>query len=494
MSTARKILTNTVSQFVGKIAIALLGLMVVKICTNYLSLESYGEYVLIYEYLAFFGITADLGLFTIAVREMSKDKADIPKIIGNILSLRTIMVFLSMALASTIVFFIPRYEDTKIPVGVIIASFTTILTIINGTTTSVLQAKLKMHLASIGLIIGKIISVAFMGYIVIYGIPETSDFGFYMLIFAGTVGTLGTIFFTDHFVRKITPLVYRFDFDLWKDVLVKSLPYGIALFLNTLYFRVDSIMISFIRGQQEVGLYGVAMKTLEQFTVLPLYFMNSVLPVLTREIEAKSERYKTIIKQSFSFLSMLSVPMVVATLVLATSATHLVADDKFVSNPEIGFFGSDAALKILIFTILFQFLNVLFAFVLIALNKQTKLLYINAACVVFNVAGNALLIPLIGFRGAAITSVLSQLFVLIFNYYFAKKELPFSLDFKVFGKVVFASLIMGGSLLVSQKLLFPIMGYLDILPMIPIGATVYFAVIFLTKAVDKDTLKMLKKA
>lgn len=494
MSTARKILTNTAAQFAGKILMAILGLLVVKLCTNYLTLESYGEYVLIYEYLAFFGITADLGLFTIAVREMAKEKADVPKIIGNILSLRTIVVFFSMILASGVVFFIPRYADTKIPIGVVIASLTTVLTIINGTITSVLQAKLKMHIASFAMIIGKIISVSFMAYIVFYGIPHASDNGFYMLIFAGTIGTLATTFITDYYVKKITPLKYRFDLGLWKDVLVKSLPYGFALFLNVIYFRVDSIMISFIRGQQEVGLYGVAMKTLEQFTVLPLYFMNSVLPVLTREIEARGEKYKMIIKQSFSFLSMLSVPMVVATLLLASSAIHLVADEKFISNPLTGFYGSDAALQLLIFTILFQFLNVLFAFVLIAVNKQIKLLYVNASCVVFNVAGNAFLIPVMGFRGAAITSILSQLFVLIFNYYFAKKYLPFSLDFKVFAKIVFSSLIMGVALFFGQKILFPIMGNLDILPLIPIGGTVYMLSLFILKAVDKETLKMVRKS
>jgi O-antigen/teichoic acid export membrane protein len=493
MSTARKILTNTFAQFAGKIVLAVLGLLVVKICTNYLTLESYGEYILIYEYLAFFGITADLGLFTIAVREMSKDKADIPKLIGNILSLRTIVVFLSMFLASVIIFFIPEYSDTKIPIGVIIASLTTVLTILNGTISSVLQTKLRMHIASLAMIVGKIVSVGFMVYIVLFGIPEASDFGFYMLIFAGTFGALVTTLITNHQVKKITPLVYQFDFKLWKDVLAKSLPYGIALFLNTIYFRVDSIMLSLIRGSEEVALYGVAMKTLEQFTVLPLYFMNSVLPVLTREIEALNERYKMIIKQSFSFLSMLSVPMVVGILILASSATRLIADEKFASNYEIGFYGSDFALQILIFTVLFQFLNVLFAFVLIALNRQGKLLYINASCVIFNLLGNLLLIPVLGFRGAAITSVLSQFFVLICNYYFAKKYLPFKLDFKVFFKIVFSALVMGAFLLFGQEILFPIMGHLDILPLTLLGGLVYFLVLFLTKAIDKSMIALIRR-
>ena len=49
MSTARKILSNTIAQVLGKISVALLGLAVVKISTSYLSVEGYGEYILVYE-------------------------------------------------------------------------------------------------------------------------------------------------------------------------------------------------------------------------------------------------------------------------------------------------------------------------------------------------------------------------------------------------------------------------------------------------------------
>ena len=274
MSVARKILSNTVAQIIGKLIVAFMGLAVVKIATNYLSLEGYGEYILIYEFLAFFGIAADLGLFTIAVKEMSEDEDRIPKIIGNILSLRTILVTITMGLAILTVFLVPKYADTRVPIGVAIASMTVFFTILNGTISSVLQTKLKMEIASMTTVFGRIISLGLMVYIVFYGFKTDTTAGFYMMIAAGVIGNLAMLLSTNYFVRKITPLKYRFDLDLWKEVLVKSLPYGLALILNTVYFRVDSILISVMRGQEEVGIYGVAMKMLEHFAILPLYFMN----------------------------------------------------------------------------------------------------------------------------------------------------------------------------------------------------------------------------
>jgi len=63
-------------------------------------------YSKIYNYLSIFSVIADLGLYTITVRELSKHKDDremIEKISGNVLTLRTLsgigICFLSVGLA-----------------------------------------------------------------------------------------------------------------------------------------------------------------------------------------------------------------------------------------------------------------------------------------------------------------------------------------------------------------------------------------------------------
>ncbi|OGJ43006.1 hypothetical protein A3B60_01040 [Candidatus Peregrinibacteria bacterium RIFCSPLOWO2_01_FULL_39_12] len=493
MSIARKILINTVAQVLGKAVVAILGLAVVKITTQYLSVEGYGEYVLIYEFLAFFGIAADLGLFTIAVREMSRDESQIPKIIGNILTLRTILVTVMMILAIAVAFLIPSYSNTKIPIGVAIASITVFLGILNGTTTSVLQAKLQMHIASITTVISKIVAVGLMLYIIFWGFPDDNETGFYMLIAAGNIGNFVMVITTDYYVRKITPLEFRFDWDFWKTILIKSTPYGLALILNTIYFRVDSLIISFIRGQGEVGIYGVAMKMLEHFAILPLYFMNSVLPVLTKAIKEGTDKYKKIITHAFDFLAALSIPMVVGGVILAYPIIFAVSTPEFLSQISEGFYGSDIAFQILIFALMFQFLNVLFAFILIAVNKQSKMLYINGVGVIFNIITNIIFIPYYGFRGAAVTSVLSELIILILTYIFAKRYIEFSINLKNFFKIVVSALIMGAVVYFSQPFTYSYMQNWNIIVLVPLGAAIYTGMLIATRVINKETLKLFKK-
>ncbi|PIR55335.1 hypothetical protein COU74_01560 [Candidatus Peregrinibacteria bacterium CG10_big_fil_rev_8_21_14_0_10_36_19] len=493
MSTARKILSNTIAQIIGKALVALLGLIVVKVSTQYLGRAGFGNYSFIYEFLAFFGIAADLGLFTIAVKEMSENEHQIEKIIGNILSLRTILVATTMIIAVITVFLIPKYQNTLIPVGVAIASITVFLTILNGTLTSVLQTKLKMEVSSFATVIGKIFSVSFMLYVIFFGFPNDKETGFYMLILAGVIGMTVNLLITHHYVKKIAPINYQFDISLWKSILKKSAPYGLALILNTIYFRIDSILIFNMRSEEELGIYSVAMKMLESFSILPLYFMNSVLPTLTKSINEGEGRHKKVISYAFDFLASISVPMVIGGTILAYPIIFIVSTPDFLSRISEGFYGSDIAFQILIFALFFQFLNVLFAFILIAIDKQSRLLYINLFGVIFNLASNFLIIPAYGFRGAAFTSVLSEMFIFIATFLVARSFLKFNISIKNLAKIIFSGSLMGFAIYYLQPLSYDFFQNWNVLILIPFGAAIYLGSLLATGTVSKEMLQLLKK-
>lgn len=493
MSVARKIISNTFAQIIGKLIVTIIGLSVVKITTTYLGVIGYGEYTAVYEFLAFFGIAADMGFFTIGVKEMSQNEEKISIIIGNILSLRTFFVTITMLLAIGAAFLIPQYQNTAIPIGVAIASLTVFFTIINGTITSVLQVKMKMHISSFATILGKIVSVAFMLYVIFWGFPEDKAAGFNMLMLAGVAGAMVMHFTTNYYVRKITPLKHRFDWPVWKEIITKSLPFGIALILSTIYFRMNSILISLIRGQEELGIYGVASKTLEQFTIIPLYFMNSVLPVLSKTIRENTDKYKQVIRYAFDFLAALAMPMVVGIFLLAYPIVFVISSKEFLSRLSENFYGSDIALKILIFALMFQFLNILFAFILIAINKQAKLLYINGACVILNITINLILIPRYGFIGAGITYIASELFILIAAAATARHYLNFSINFLNLVKIIFSALVMGVAVYFLQPVTYKFLQNWNVFLLAAMGAAIYTVMLFLTKVVDKNMLSLLKK-
>lgn len=68
----KKIYTNTIAQIAGKIITALISIFLIKVLTSYLDVAGYGLYSKIYNYLSIFAVIADLGLYTITVRELTK--------------------------------------------------------------------------------------------------------------------------------------------------------------------------------------------------------------------------------------------------------------------------------------------------------------------------------------------------------------------------------------------------------------------------------------
>ena len=510
MSIARKILENTFIQVLGKLITAGLSILVLKIISGYLGTSGYGDYTTIYQFLAFFGIIADFGIYTITVKEMSRNEDRIPVILGNVMGLRTFLAILAMLLAVATVFLVPRYADTLIPLGVLIATLATIITLLNGTISSVLQVHLKMQYATIGLVFGKIVSVAYMVWVAYYAFTDNLVGGFYHLLWAGVIGNLVMFLITTYYVRRYCKITYKFDFAYWKKIFITSLPFGVALILNTIYFRLDVILMTFILphsqtfvnpeteclktlcADTEIGLYGVAMRMLEMLVIIPIYFMNSVLPVMTRYIEEQSKKIRDLMQYSFDFLIATGLPILVGGFILAKPIIYFISDSEFVGG-NVFTHGSDLAVRILMFAMLFSFVNALFGFTLVVLNKQVKLMYINAGAVLFNLVSNFMVIPIWGFRGAALTSVFSEVIIMILAYWAAKKALGFHLSLKTFMRTFLSATVMGIVVYFGYMHMENIWFVWQLALLVPLGGVTYLILMFKTKAVPPEMMRLLRK-
>jgi len=497
MSVARKILMNTGAQILAKAVLAAIGFVTVGIITNYLGKTGYGYYTGVYDFIAFFGIASDLGLYTIAVREMSKDEKNIDKIIGNILSLRTILVFTTMTLAFiAAIFYFPKDTNIIFPLAVSIAASATVFALLTGTISTVLQVHYKMQYNALASVVGKVIVLSYMLYIIFGWNPGADEAGFYHLFAAGILGNIAMFGMTYYYARKLSHIRYQWDWSFIKRVVVKSLPYGLALILNNLYFRIGSIMLLPMAGPDQTALYGVPLRILEAIAILPLYFMNAVLPTLTKYLKQKNEQYKKIIQLSFDALTMAGVSMAIGMSAIAYQVISLLAPDSFLSRIDEGFYGSDIALQIVIFALAFSFINTLFGFILVAINKQSKLLYVNGTGAILAILLNLLLIPYIGARGAAVTDILVEMFVASAAFFFARKYLDFKLKFNNTIKIVFSGLVMGAVVYYLKEPTYHLFNLQNknIIFLIPIGAVIYIGLMFALKVITPDMINMIRKS
>ncbi len=493
MSTARKVLSNTAIQILGRFLTAALAIVILKLISTYLGKAGYGEYTTIYEFLAFFGIIADFGIFQIAVKEMSAHPNRRERIFSNILALRTTLTLLAMSAAIGIAFLIPKYSGTPIPAGIAIAAVTTLTTILFGTLSSLLQVALEMKWNVLALIAAKIIALAWMVGTIFYWLPNDPSRGFFQLLVAGIIGGIFQLAIAFFAARRIERFRLRFDFDFWKKVLRKTLPYGAAILLATIYVRIDVILLSLMRDSEEVGIYGVAARILENLAVFSIFFLNSALPTITRLFRDNQEKLKKLLQYAFDFLILIGLPIVAGGVTLAFPIVALVSSPEFLSNAATGFFGSDLALQILLSGMLFAYLGNLFGYTLLAGDQQIKLLYVNAIAVVFNVVSNLLVIPIWGFRGAAATSVASQIFVCILGFFFLRRMIAISFNLKTAVKGLLAAAVMSFAIFSLEPFFFEFFdGNKGLLFLIPVGGLIYALILILTRAITPEMRALLR--
>lgn len=493
MSTARKILNNTAAQIAGKLFMGLLSIATIKILTNYLTIGQYGNYNFIYNFLALFGILGDLGLYTISVREMSKDQSQIPRIVGNILSIRTVVGACGMLLAIAASFFIPETKmsglsQSSITTAVALGAFTVFLALINGTITTIIQTHLKMHQASIAMIIGRIAAIAYMAYTVFIAYTQDPETGFFHLLTAGIIGNVIMLATSYYCARKLAQIRYRFDFDFWREILQKSIPFGIALILSTIYFRLNGLLLTFMKGAEENGIYSVAAQIMNEAILIALYFTNSLLPILTKSINGNDGRHQKIIQYSFDFLTLLALPVVAGGMVIAYPLINIISEPKFLSRLVENFYGSDIIFQIMLVTMFFGFLTTLFSFLLVALNKQIALLKINLGAIALNLGLNAFMIPLFTSRGAAFTSIIAEIYLTVGCYWIARRHLKFCISLSSVMRAFFAAAIMALVVLALRDPTYQLMENKNLILLIPLGAGIYAALLLLFRAVPKEAI------
>lgn len=526
MSITKKILSNTFWQVFGKVFTAMLGIISIKIITGYLSTTDYGTYTTLFEYLSFFAIAADFGLFTIGVREMAEKKHPVDFILGNILSVRLVLIFTTLTIGGLLTQLIPNYQGTVIPEAIWLVVLITSLALINGTLSSVLQYNLKMLAANISLIIGKVVSVSYMLYVIFFAFPNDAATGFYHLLYAGLIGNLIMLVLTYFLVSRVSSIKLRFSKTYITSIVKKAAPYGLALVLSTIYFRIDIILLGILQDLTQAGIYGVPLKLMEIISVIPVFFMNSLLPTLTGYIqESKTKALKTI-NNSLELIASLAFPILIGGFLLAFPITASISSPQFLSgyhcsnNEQINFHseleainicptvevnptfanttintpyffrdGSDLAFKLIILAIFFSFLNTLFTFSLIAFNKQNTLLIVNGIGVTFNLVTNLILIPKFGFAGAATTTIISEIIILLGTYYFFHKIGDVKLNFKNLGLIIFGSLMMGGVIMGLYTPTFELLKNYNIIVLVPLGIVIYGVFLYLTKVINLNRLR-----
>lgn len=422
----KKIAYNTIISAGARIIGLALSLVVIGFITRYLGQTGFGYYSTVLAFLFFFTVLADLGLYSICVREISKPKADQEKIASNAFTIRFFIGLFIFGLSPLVVYFFPYSSQIKL--GILIGSVGFWLMSNQQVLVGVFQKYLRMDKVALAEFLGRLVQ---LGLVVLF---IWQDLGFLFIISALVGGSIVNFLLIFFLSQKYIRISFQFDFVFWLALLKKSLPLALAIIFTVIYFKLDTIMLSLMKPLADVGIYNLAYKFLESMLFFPAMFVGLVMPLMSKYAFSAREKFKKITQETLNFLLIFVVPLIIGTFFLSERIVVLIAGNDFILSAGV--------LNVLIVAGGIIFLGILFSNMIIALEKQKSLIYIYGIGAIINLAANLVFIPKYSYYGAAWTTILTELIVTVLMLvvlYQAFKILP---CFNSFIKYLLAGLVM----------------------------------------------------
>ena len=237
-------------------------------------------------------------------------------------------------------------------------------------------------------------------------------------------------------VRKFISFDISKKLELKKHIKPVFVFFAIALIIE-LYTVLDVTMLGFIKGNEQVGFYTVATKINKIILSLISAVCVALFPRLSYYMgNQKHDKFYELFYKSFSFVLFLTIPAAVGLNLLSEPIVYLFAGKNYdasvlpmkIMNPIIVIIG----LGILLGSQFF-----------VAIGKEKVTIIADSVGALINFSLNIFLIPQYGVLGAAIATLIAELFVTFTDLMFGMKYFSLSKAFAPVWQYLAASVIMG---------------------------------------------------
>lgn len=441
MSLAKKVFWNTAVQVTGKILSTLLGIWLIIIMTRSLGTDGFGAYTTANTYLQFFALFLDMGLNVTLIAllgEHADDEAYQKRCISALFTLRLISaVLFLLVLAPITAQFMPYSWEIKMAIIAMAGSF--LFPSLNQVVIGAQQKALKLEPAAIAEIIGRIVSIIGIHLAIAY------QQGIVTMAWIITLSATVMFLYNLYHAQKHSSFTLTWDPQFWIMALKRSWPVGVTILLSLVYFKADTFILSLVRSESEVGLYGAAYRVFEVLITIPFMYAGIILPILSNAWTKRDiTSYTKIISHSIDAMIFLGLPIIVGAVLLGKDILVAISGESFAD--------AGRALSILSLAIAITFVNVVFSHAVIALDKQRTMILPYTIVSGIALVAYILLIPRFGMWAAAWLTVCFECLITLANIYVAHKTSPIQFRPKTTIFSLIACLPMIATILLTRHL------------------------------------------
>lgn len=375
-------------------------------------------------------VFASLGIGTLMVREIARDHARAPQLVGTALLTRALIV--PPVLGAVGVYVLLGHWSTEQVVVLWLATTAMLLTFFIQPFQSAFQGIERMQYLAYSDIISKtVLSVVGIALVII-------GFRVVGIMWLTVLTTVLALLLCAWWSRGKFSVDLTFDLRSIGVLVLAALPFWSMGLAHTVYTWIDSLMLSVMAPDVVVGWYAVPTKIFNTIGFSAILISTAMLPRFSAAVREGADALRSAVKPALELVLVLSLPITVGTALLAHQFIDAIYGRQF--EPSIG------VLQIMVFMLPAVSFSVLANQVLIANNRQLAWTKVTIAAAIINPLLNLILIPLFQSRtgngaiGAAISLLATEVGMAVAGLYL----LPPILDASSVSRLLRAVAATGG--------------------------------------------------
>jgi O-antigen/teichoic acid export membrane protein len=372
------------------------------IAARYLGATDYGKFSFAFNYTALFMVLADFGLSLFIVREVAKERKVKQSLFSNSCLLKVLLGIATIAVIAFSTLFMGK--STEVLVTVILFGTFVVFEQFNLFLFAIFKGLEKMEVLAKISAMKSIFLFSTVLFLLITG-QGIVELAIAYAVIEGLTGIINFFITRKRFVKanhkrhkiKLLPLLKR------------SWPFALGIIFTLIYIRIDSVMLSFIKGDVAVGIYAAAYNLLFIFQGAVSLLPEVVKPRFSFLFHRNwFRKYRRLIKGVAGKSVIILIPVIIILSLLSKNILYLIYGSDYVQGY--------AALIILFVTGAVSFYGMLWGNSLLMSHKQKKWMLAVGLGAGLNILLNFLLIAPYGIEGAATATLLTEIFVFILVY------------------------------------------------------------------------------
>lgn len=465
---------NFIFNILKTITTILFPLITFPYATRVLGVDNIGKVQYCTSIINYFVLIATLGIGIYGVREGSKYKNDIVEFslfFKELMIINTISMLVAYSLLAIFVFFF--FKESYL----ILLLICSLLILFQSYSIEWLyQVYEDYHYISLRATFINIITLIVM----ILFVKKPEDYLIYALISVFSVG--GSFIFNIINARKYIVLKTNRKLKLKRHIKQIMVIFGVVV-ASSIYLNLDTVMLGAMVGTTAVGLYVVAVKLQNVVKTIISAIINVLFTRLSNYLgNNMMEQYQKLLDKGIHLIIMITIP--------ASIGLFLVSKQTILLLSGIEYINASFASEVLSLNLFFSVVDgILYYQILLPHGMEKSASKSTIIGALSNIILNFIFIPYFSYKGAALTTLISEIFVFINLYRYSSKCVNLKNIFIYTKKFFILSIPMILWCLVINILVKSI--FLNLVLCIMGGTTIYIIMLLIIK--DEIVIKELNK-